>query len=271
MRAQVIVDNTGTEELSGEWGLSIYIEYNGKKILLDAGASGLFVDNAKSLGIDLSCIDYAVLSHAHYDHANGMEQFFLENAHAPFYVRESCAENCYHVRKLFPEYIGIPRRITKKYADRIVYAAGDYELSEGVRLIGHKTKGLVLIGKREKMYKRKGIRFVPDDFSHEQSLVFETEKGLVIFNSCSHGGAANIIAEVAGSYPGQSVYALIGGFHLYNKSDEEIRAFAEKVKQTGIRRLYTGHCTGGHALGILRDELGACVGEPLGVGLLLEF
>lgn len=271
MRVQVIVDNCGTEELSGEWGLSIYIEYNEKKILLDAGASDLFVDNAKSLGIDLSCVDYAVLSHAHYDHANGMERFFAENTHAPLYVRESCAPNCYHARKLFPEYIGIPKGITKKYPDRIVYATGDYELSKGVRLIGHKTKDLSLIGKREKMYQRIGIRFIPDDFSHEQSLVFETEKGLVIFNSCSHGGAANIITEVADSYPGQAVYALIGGLHLYNKSDEEIKSFAQKVKQTGIRRVYTGHCTGNHALEILRSELGECVGERLGVGLLLEF
>ena len=36
MKATVLLDNIGTEELAGDWGLSFYIEYAGKKILLDA-------------------------------------------------------------------------------------------------------------------------------------------------------------------------------------------------------------------------------------------
>ena len=72
MKATVIVDNIGNDELEGEWGLCIYIEYDEKKILLDAGASGLFVENAKKLGISLGDVDYAVLSHYHKDHADGI-------------------------------------------------------------------------------------------------------------------------------------------------------------------------------------------------------
>lgn len=76
MRATVIVDNIKNNEISGEWGLCIYIEYGDKKILLDTGASTLFSENAGKLGIPLKDVDVAVLSHAHYDHANGMEVFF---------------------------------------------------------------------------------------------------------------------------------------------------------------------------------------------------
>ena len=84
MRATVVVDNKPTGGLTGEWGLCIYIEYEGKNILLDAGASDLFVKNAERLGLRLEDVDAAVLSHAHYDHANGMEAFFRRNDQAKF-------------------------------------------------------------------------------------------------------------------------------------------------------------------------------------------
>ena len=73
----VVVDNVKSDELDGEWGLSILIERDGKKILLDAGGSELFAENLQKLGFDIKGIDYAVLSHAHYDHANGMPRFFI--------------------------------------------------------------------------------------------------------------------------------------------------------------------------------------------------
>ena len=61
------------------------------------------------------------------------------------------------------------------------------ELLPGVRLIGHHTPGLKKAGKREKMFLKDGENWVTDCFAHEQSLVFELEDGIVIFNSCSHG------------------------------------------------------------------------------------
>ena len=95
MKATVLVDNISSASLCGEWGLSIYIEYNDTNILLDTGASSLFSKNAKKLDKDIDKVDYAVLSHAHYDHSDGMKTFFENNDKAKFYLRESCAENCY--------------------------------------------------------------------------------------------------------------------------------------------------------------------------------
>ena len=57
MRASVLVDNIGSSGLPGEWGLSFYIEYKDQKILLDAGQSGLFAENAKKLGLNLADVD----------------------------------------------------------------------------------------------------------------------------------------------------------------------------------------------------------------------
>ncbi len=75
----VLIDNISKEPLDSEWGLSIMIEADDKKILLDTGASGLYAKNAESLRIDLGLVDIGVLSHAHYDHADGMDTFFALN------------------------------------------------------------------------------------------------------------------------------------------------------------------------------------------------
>ena len=187
MKVTVLVDNLRNGPLKGEWGLSFLIEYEKWKILLDTGASGLFARNARRLGIDLGEVDHAVLSHAHNDHSDGMSAFFRENDHASLYIREKAEEDCYSQKWLRKKYIGIKRGELKRYQDRIVRVAGDYELEEGIYLIPHKAAQLERAGLRAGMYRRTGRHWRPDDFSHEQSLVFETQKGLVIFNSCSHG------------------------------------------------------------------------------------
>lgn len=269
MRATVLADNIAGGELRGEWGLSIYIEYEGQNILLDTGASDLFLKNAAGLGKDIASVDYAVLSHAHYDHSDGMRAFFARSAAAPFYLREGCGENCYAKKWIFHKYIGLPRGILAEYKDRIVYAQGDFSPSPGVFLIPHKTAGLEEIGRRNRMYLRAGGGWRPDDFAHEQSLVFDTAGGLVIFNSCSHGGAAAIIDEVKQTFPGRPVRALIGGFHIFHLPEEEVRRLAWDIRDTGVREIYTGHCTGGRSWRVLKEELGG-MAHQLSVGLVIE-
>ena len=270
MKAIVLVDNIPQGNLAGEWGLSIYIEYQGKHILLDTGSSGLFLKNAGKLGKELQKVDYAVLSHAHYDHANGMKNFFGVNDKAAFYLREGSRENCYMKKWIFRKYIGLPKGILEEYKERIVYAGGNYTLCPGATLIPHKTEGLSRIGKENNMYIRSKNGWQPDDFAHEQSLVLETETGLVIFNSCSHGGADNIINEVKATYPDKKIRALVGGFHLFGKKAEEVRAMAQRIRETGIQEIYTGHCTGKEAYVVLKAELGAMV-HQLSVGLEMEW
>ena len=201
MKLRIIVDNVSSSDIRGEWGFSALVEFGGKKILLDTGASRLFLKNMKKLDIDVSDIDYAVLSHAHFDHANGFPVFLDNNKKAKLYLREGTSANCYHKKYFINFYIGIPRRLPKKYADRIEIVSGNYKLMDGVYLIPHKTEGLAKIGIRESMFRKTEHGWIPDDFSHEQSLVFDTDKGLVILNSCSHGGAAATIDEIKAAFP----------------------------------------------------------------------
>ncbi|QFJ54884.1 MBL fold metallo-hydrolase [Pseudobutyrivibrio xylanivorans] len=266
----VIVDNIPKDELlQGEWGLSILIEYGELKILLDTGKSELFAENLKTLGFDIKDIDYGVLSHAHYDHANGIPKFMQENSKAKFYLRKAVDANCYHLKLFGARYNGIPKDLLTDYANRIEFLEGDYELCNGVYLIPHKTKGLSWIGRREMMYRKTAHGWKADDFSHEQSLVLDTDKGLVILNSCSHGGVLNIINEVKSTFPNQKVYGYIGGMHLFNKSERHVRKVAKELKESEVEYICTGHCTKNRAFEILKEELGDRV-QQMRVGLEIK-
>ena len=80
LKFTVLVENeTSSPLLKNEHALSLYIEVNGLRILLDAGCSSSFMENANSLGIDLKELDYLFLSHGHYDHGNGFVKLLKEN------------------------------------------------------------------------------------------------------------------------------------------------------------------------------------------------
>ena len=156
-----------------------------------------------------------------------------------------------------------------RYADRLDKVDGLREIFDGVYLVPHLDKDLAAVGRREAMFLKENGGFREDDFAHEQSLVIRTQRGLVIFNSCCHAGADRVIADALATFPGEAIYALIGGFHLYNKTEEEVRAFASRLKNCGVEHLLTGHCTGEEAFRILREELGEKV-QYFSVGFSME-
>ena len=264
MKITVLVENSTSCRLYGEHGLSVYIEYDGKKYLLDTGASTLFAKNAKELGISLADIDTAFLSHAHYDHSGGFEAFFKENDKAEVYMQDTSAENCYFRTETGDKYIGIPVQLLEAYKERFHTLHTVCEVEKGVWAVPHSTENLDGMGRRAHMYRIVGDEFIADDFAHEQSIVFETEKGLVIFNSCSHGGIANIVREVQNAFAGKKIYAVIGGFHMMKLSGldtlgiplDEVVKVARELKELGVEKVYTGHCTGQKALDLMKPIMG---------------
>ena len=264
MKLTVLIENKADGNLAEEHGLSVHIEYNGKNYLLDTGASDKFAGNAEKLGVDLEKVDSAILSHAHYDHSSGYEAFFNKNSNAKVYLQKAARDMCYVKVLFYKEYIGIPKGLLDSYSDRFTFVDGDYKLDEGVWLIPHKTAGLEQRGRKAHLYKNTQKGIVADDFMHEQSLVFETEKGLVILNSCSHGGIDNIVEEVCRTLKKEEVAAVIGGFHLMGlrgtKSmgvkDSEVRARGKRRADKKVKHIYTCHCTGDVASRILKEERG---------------
>ena len=252
----VLIDNVAPEPLAAEWGLSIFITAGDRRILLDTGAGCLFAQNAELLGVDLAGVDFGVLSHAHYDHADGMDTFFARNRKAPFLVRAGSCENCYSIKNGSLEYIGIRSGILKEYEARIQYISGTREIAKGIWLVPHQRKDYSAIALRNDLYAVHHGERCPDDFAHEQSLVLETEKGLVVFNSCSHTGMINILTDIREMLGRNDVYAYVGGLHLYKMTDEELNTLCRAIGDTSVEHIFTGHCTGDHAFRILKAELG---------------
>ena len=264
------IDNIPSNGLKKEWGLSLFIEYGEKKILLDTGGSDLFLRNYGKIGLDISDVDYGVLSHAHYDHANGIPAFFEHNSKAKFYVSANTAPDCYGQIAFIRFYSGIPKHMMEDHADRIVKVSDVYKIADGVFIVPHKKGGYPEIGRKGHMLRKTKSGYSPDDLSHEQSLVLETDKGLVILNSCSHSGPGNIIDEVREALPGKHIYGYLGGLHLWNSPESDIRKAANDFLEAGIEYIGTGHCTKNRAFGILKEELGGKI-EQFKTGMVMVF
>src|SRR5512146_3177172 len=95
MEIRILIENRlpdAADRLIAEHGLSVYIRFGTRHILMDTGRTGNFADNAARMGVDLSKIDFAVLSHGHFDHGGGLGRFFEENASAPVYMHPGAQE-----------------------------------------------------------------------------------------------------------------------------------------------------------------------------------
>ncbi len=279
MIVKVLIENSASDErFASEHGLSLFIEEKGKKYLLDAGQSGVFVENAEKMGVNLENTEFAVLSHGHYDHAGGFGPFLERCPNKKIYALETVKEKYYSTSGGGLHEIGIPERVYPAFAEKFCFVVGYTELAKGVYLVPHSIDGLERIGERSGLFKDLGSEIVPDDFCHEVSLVFDTEKGLVIFNSCSHGGLLTILKEVKEQLPGKKVYAFFGGLHMKGSkngeeictfSEEEIQKLAEAVKEQGLQKLYTGHCTGKSGYELLKKYLPEHLGK-LTTGAVIE-
>lgn len=269
MKVKVLIDNKTKEKIfKPEWGLSVYIEFENHKFLLDTGWHGYFASNAKKMGINLADVDYGILSHGHMDHANGLNKFFRNNKTAKFYLQNEAGGKYYSDHHFIRMYIGIKKSYLRRFANRFEYVK-KYQLCPNVYLLPHSTPGLEEKGKAAWLYVKRDGKLKGDDFRHEQSLIFDTPNGLVIMNSCSHAGADVIIKEAQKEFPGKKIHALLGGFHLAHSSDEEVRAFGNRLKELEVDCIYTGHCTGDKAFQILHEMLGDKV-QQLYTGMEIE-
>ena len=237
MKITVLMENTARDGLIPEHGLSFYMEYRGGRYLLDAGECGAVVYNAGQLGVDLSQVDKAALSHGHYDHADGFNTFFAVNAAAPVYARPRITDPEIWAEK---EYIGINMGMFCRHEKRFYLEEGPRDLADGLHLI-------------------------PDRVKHEQSQVAETAEGLVVLNSCCHAGVVKILTQLREQFPQTPIRAVLGGFHLMGKggvttlgpTPEKVRAIAAALRDDlQVQDIYTGHCTGGPAYALLAEELG---------------
>lgn len=266
MKITVLIENSKPEDsvLTAEHGLSFLIEFEGKRYLLDAGSTSAVIKNAEQMGIDLREVDTCLLSHGHYDHCGGFHDFFAQNQKAAFYAMDSVTESYYSGTGGMHE-IGLPENLIQDIEKRLTRLTAAGKIAGHVWAVPHTAKGLEKIGAEKKLYRKHGTAYEPDDFAHEVSYVFEIEKGLVIINSCSHGGISNILKEVTERFPQGKIYAFLGGMHMKGKkdgreictfSDAEIEAVCAEMMEREIQKIYTGHCTGSEGYRQMKVHLG---------------
>lgn len=233
MKIVSLVENTtSNEKLTCEHGLSLYIETDNYKILFDMGQSDLFAENAGKLGIDLTQVDMAILSHGHYDHGGGLKKFLEINKKAPVYISKYAFSEYYNGTE---KYIGLDTSL--KNSDRIIFTDGEVKLAESLVLYhcNDREKGYDLgsFGLNKKVEDV----FVPDDFLHEQYLCIWENGNQVLISGCSHKGILNIVEWFQPD-------VLVGGFHFSKLAlDETLESYA-KVLDGYDTEYYTCHCTG---------------------------
>lgn len=261
MRITVLVENTGPSEFKIEHGLSLYIEFNDKKYLLDAGPSDSFFKNAHALSIDLGRVDKAVLSHGHYDHGDGFMVFLNQYKDKVVYGAKNIFDDYYSGSGGSIHYIGLSSKL-KQMKNRFNTISKDTKIDEKIYLILDDVSNTKEIGVQKKLYKKVDDVLQPDNFDHELSLVFDTPKGLVICNSCSHAGLESIVDNIKKRL-NKPVYAYVGGLHMKStKNHIETSSFTEEQIQNlcifikkNIQYVLTGHCTGNVSYDLLKKYL----------------
>lgn len=272
MKIHVLLENkTSKPELGCEHGLSLLIETQGQRILFDTGASPLFSQNAEFMGIDLSNVDLAILSHGHYDHGGGMKAFFELNSKAPVIIQESAFDEYCSWEGTETRYIGVPREATESVRYRKV--KGNHVLSENLEILSEVQPLRLNPPDNRVMYRKIGDQLVPDDFSHEQNLILREAGRTILITGCAHKGIVNILEAFHERY-GYNPDVVIGGFHLrskvWNKEIiDTVNSVADYMAATPTI-YYTGHCTSEEAFRQLQERLGDQV-QGLAAGLLLEF
>lgn len=277
MKCTVLVDNRANPsraELRSEHGLSLLIETGTNTILFDSGASDLFIQNSKKLGINLQQIDTFVLSHGHYDHGGGLAAFLKMNSRTKVYYGPGALET--HVAKLFGFFskdIGLNQDALVPFLARFVLVKDMKEIVPGVFALSH----ISLVHKAPKdmgiFYKRPDRHLEKDDFTHEMLLVVKEGKGIRVLTGCAHKGILNILSAAQEHFPDSTVEALIGGLHMTNPVTKRLSETEENIRLIGttlmnnakLKMLYTGHCTGPIAYATLQQVMGAKL-HPLMVG-----
>ncbi len=278
MKLTVLIDNNTLigRFFRGEPGVSYHIEDGDKRILFDVGYSDAFINNARELSVDLSDIDYVVLSHGHLDHTWGLGplvQLYKENAIEAIGVGK-------------PTLIAHPLALDARTLDdlgQIGPLLTLEKLSEAFHIELNKepvwlTKRLVFLGEIDRTNEFEGKTPIgklekngtkEDDYViDDTALAYKSPDGLVIITGCSHSGICNII-EYAKKVCGEDkIVDILGGFHLLNPSTEQLQGTIEYIKSLHLRSIHACHCTDLDSKIAISKVANL---KEVGVGLRLEY
>lgn len=256
MKIITLVENTcGNDSCIAEHGLSIYIETERHKLLMDTGQTDALIRNAEAVGVDLSAVDMVVLSHGHYDHSGGIIPFSGLNGTARIIMQRTAAEPHYNGER----YIGIDKAILN--LPNIVMIDGDKRLDDELFLFSGIAGRRCYPQGNNKLSRIKDGEKLPDDFTHEQCLVVTQGGKNWLLSGCAHNGILNILDRYKEIFDGLPDY-VISGFHMMKRDGEftedektVIIQTARELAHTNVV-FYSGHCTGIPAFELMKEIMG---------------
>ncbi len=252
LKITTLIENTKGEHLAlqSEHGISFFIEKDGHKLLFDTGQSGTFLENAEQLQVDLSDLEYVIISHGHYDHSGGLQaltevakKFELIVGDGFFNKKYGYKNNSYeylgnNFDEQFLEQRGIPYSLVEKDITEII--PGIYVITNFPRI--HTDEA---INTRFKLMK--DGNFINDPFNDEVLVAIDTPEGLVILLGCSHPGMKNMLDSVR-NLLGKPIYAVLGGTHLVEANDGSLDISMEYLNTSEMKVIGVSHCTGEKAM-----------------------
>ncbi|MBN1548529.1 MAG: MBL fold metallo-hydrolase [Syntrophaceae bacterium] len=229
VKITIVYDNTVYKKgMEADWGFSCVIEGTEKTILFDTGTkSNLFVRNLEIMQIDPKQIDMVVLSHEHGDHTGGLAAFLK-------------------MRYVLPVFL--PQSFPQDFVSRVKATGATVQLVEDPVTV---CPDVFLSGEL-------------GDLIKEQSLAIKTKKGLVVVCGCSHPGIIHILKHFKETL-NKEIYMVLGGFHLMQKTDQEMKTIIAQMKALGVQKCGATHCTGEHQIELFKQAFGEDY-EPMGVG-----
>jgi 7,8-dihydropterin-6-yl-methyl-4-(beta-D-ribofuranosyl)aminobenzene 5'-phosphate synthase len=275
-RAQITVlyDAFGKDSaMTKDWGYSALVEINGKRILFDTGDNPeIFAANVKAKGVDLTRIDFVVMSHRHGDHMGGLTYLLGVNPNVKIYApKENFGVYGFDLPSTFY------RRVESLPIEMRYYGGAPPEIMKfgtafpgaNIQLIDKSTEvspGITLIALVSDAPGTKELK--------ELSLAINTAEGVVLVVGCAHPGLEAIVAEAAKIDP--HIHLVAGGFHLVVAQDPVIERVTAALHDTfRVDYIAPGHCTGEPTFVAMQKAFGdrylyAGLGVTLGVGANLR-
>ncbi len=254
-RITILYDAFGkTAGMQQDWGYSALIEYGGKRILFDTGNNpDILAQNAKAKGIDLSKLDFVVMSHRHGDHMGGLVYLLKVNPAVKIYApREGFGVYGADLPSTFyrkdsslpPEqryYGGVPPEIMRFGS---AWPGANFQLVDKETEIVPDIHLITLVSDRPGTLELR-----------ELSLAINTPEGMVIVVGCSHPGVDKIVAAAAAINP--RIHIVAGGFHLVVTNDADIETIVTALHDSfKVEYIAPGHCTGEPAFAALKKAFG---------------
>jgi len=252
LQVTTLVENTQGEHLAliNEHGISFYIEKDGHKLLFDTGQSDAFLYNADQMKIDLSDLEYVILSHGHYDHSGGLIHLMEMTSSYKVIMGTGFFNEKFGYRNNSYEFLGNnfdEDFLTDNDIDYRFVKDDLTELIPGVYVITNfpRKHGNEVINPRFKILK--DGKFEQDMFNDEVMVTIDTPKGLVVILGCSHPGMRNML-DAAKSLLNKPIYAVLGGTHLVEAQGEMFDMSIDYLNSEGIEVVGVSHCTGQQAM-----------------------